>query len=434
MMRILVGIVGFAWLLSAHAAPSTKIYAQELVDRTIAKYPDVVVMAMHVTPPKGTQNVIIASNIGRIGKAADEDDLRVVKTGVPNLAVNKAGDRFEAELVFRDANARPIGALGIVFNYKAGDDKAALQSRAEAIRDELARRISHTANLMEPAQFDTAIPTRSYGQSLVDRELERHPHVVILALHAKPSGVADNEIVASNIGRIGKKADEDDMHVITSGQTKLELNETGDRYEAEQTLLDVSGQVIGAVGVVFPYKKGQDTKPLQAEAAAVRQELSRRISNVDNLVQPYPFDAKYSADTFAQQLLDGTLDSNPDVLIMAMHAAAPDGSGYVIAASNIGRIGKKADDDDLAVINAGKSNLEVNAGGNRFEVEIPLFDAARKKIGALSVVFPYQPGADKKALAQRAETIRDALAPRIPSVSRLFEAAAPGGDKVHPAG
>ena len=434
MKRILVSMVGFACLVTAHAAPSTKIYAQELVDRTIAKYPDVVVMAMHVTPPKGAQNVIIASNIGRIGKPADEDDLRVVKTGVPNLAINKAGDRFEAELVFRDANARAIGALGIVFNYKAGDDKAALQSRAETIRDELARRISHIANLMEPAQFDTAIPTRSYGQALVDRELERHPHVVILALHAKPAGIDANEIVASNIGRIGKKADEDDMHVISSGEAKLELNETGDRYEAEQTLLDVSGQVIGAVGVVFPYVKGQDTKPLQAEAAAVRQELSRRISNVDNLVQPYPFDARYAADTYAQQLLDGALDSHPDVLIMAMHAAAPDGSGYVIAASNIGRIGKKADDDDLSVINTGKPNLEVNAGGNRFEVETPMFDAVRNKIGALSVVFPYRPGADKKALQQRAEAIRDALAPSIPSVGRLFESASRGTDKGRAAG
>ena len=39
---------------------------------TVARYPEILVLAMHVTPPKSTDNVIIASNIGRIGKKADE--------------------------------------------------------------------------------------------------------------------------------------------------------------------------------------------------------------------------------------------------------------------------------------------------------------------------------------------------------------------------
>jgi hypothetical protein len=55
----------------------------------------------------------------------------------------------------------------------------------------------------------------------------------ILALRAEPPQVKNNVIVASNIGRIGKSADEDDMNAITSGEAKLEFNETGDRYEIE---------------------------------------------------------------------------------------------------------------------------------------------------------------------------------------------------------
>jgi hypothetical protein len=267
------------------------------------------------------------------------------------------------------------------------------------------------------------VPLHTYGQALVDRALARHPNVVILALHAQPPQVKSNVIVASNIGRIGKKADEDDMHVVTSGETKLEFNETGDRYEVEQTLLDVSGSVIGAVGVVFPYKKGQDTGPLQKEAAQVRDEISRRISNVGNLVQPDPFDPKYRADTQAQKLLDTALEAHRDVLIMAMHIAAPDGSGYIIAASNIGRIGKKADADDMSVITTGKPLTEVNETGNRFEVEVPIADAAKRKLGALSVVYAYKNGTDKAALQGRAEAIRDELSMRIPSSDALFQTA-----------
>ena len=44
-----------------------------------------------------SENVIIASNIGRIGKKAVEDDLRVINTGKTNLEVNAKGDHFEVE-------------------------------------------------------------------------------------------------------------------------------------------------------------------------------------------------------------------------------------------------------------------------------------------------------------------------------------------------
>jgi len=268
---------------AANGKASEMIYAQELVNRTVANHPDIVVIAMHVAAQSG-ENTIIASNIGGIGKKADAEDLKVMETGVPKLAVNKAGDGFEVELVLKDANSRNIGALGIVFPYKAGADRAALKSRAEAIRDELARHISHRANLLEPAQYDTTIPTQTYGQSLVDDALLKHSKVVILALHVQPDKSANNVIIASNIGRIGKKADEDDLHVIATGEDKLELNETGDRYEVEQTLKDISGTTIGAVGVVFAYAKGQDTAPLLAEAKAVRDELAARIPSAAALL------------------------------------------------------------------------------------------------------------------------------------------------------
>src|ERR1700686_2541451 len=65
-------------------------YAQKLVDEALTKHPDVVILVMHVTPPGSAENVIVASNIGRYGKKADEDDLRVIETGKPNLEVNAA--------------------------------------------------------------------------------------------------------------------------------------------------------------------------------------------------------------------------------------------------------------------------------------------------------------------------------------------------------
>lgn len=125
------------------------IYAQKLVDETLSKHKDIVVMAFHVTPPDQTENVIIASNIGRIGKKADEDDLRVINTGNSNLEVNKTGNHFEDELPLLDQNGNRIGAVGIVFNYKAGDDKTRLAKAAEAVRDEIGKQIPSKEKLFE---------------------------------------------------------------------------------------------------------------------------------------------------------------------------------------------------------------------------------------------------------------------------------------------
>ena len=128
-----------------------KTYAQKLVDDTLAKHKEVVIMAMHVTPPGKNENVIIASNIGRIGKKADEDDLRVIETGKPNLEVNKKGDHFEVELVLQDQSGKTIGAVGIVFNYEKGKE-AEFQKKAEQIRDEMKEKTPRRAKLFEPAE------------------------------------------------------------------------------------------------------------------------------------------------------------------------------------------------------------------------------------------------------------------------------------------
>ncbi len=121
--------------LFVSAQEGKKIYAQKLVDETLANHKEVVIMAMHVTPPGKTENVIIASNIGRIGKKADD---------------NKKGDHFEVELVLQDQSGKTIGAVGIVFMYEKGKE-AEFQKKAEQVRDEMKQKTPTIAKLFEPA-------------------------------------------------------------------------------------------------------------------------------------------------------------------------------------------------------------------------------------------------------------------------------------------
>lgn len=147
----ILAFLAMASSLAFSAQEGKKIYAQKLLDETLAKYKEVVIMAMHVTPPGKAENVIIASNIGRIGKKADEDDLRVIETGKPNLEVNKKGDHFEVELVLQDQSGKTIGAVGIVFMNEKGKDQEFLKKATE-IRDEMKAKTPAIAKLFEPAE------------------------------------------------------------------------------------------------------------------------------------------------------------------------------------------------------------------------------------------------------------------------------------------
>lgn len=124
-------------------------YAQQLVDRALAKHPEILLIAIHAGAPKYD---IIASNFGRIGKLGDEDDLRCIRTGKSNLEVSEKGDHFEDELILQDAAGKTIGALGVVFNYKAGDDKAALEKIAIQTRDEMKAATPSAKALFGPAK------------------------------------------------------------------------------------------------------------------------------------------------------------------------------------------------------------------------------------------------------------------------------------------
>jgi len=266
-------------------APPTKNYAQSLIERMLARHPEVATLAMHVTPPNSADNVIIASNFGRIGKKADEDDLSVIKTGKPKVEVGKTGDRLSVELPLQDVSGDSIGALAVAFPYKGGENKDEFLKSAEKIRDELRRRITNTANLVEPFPY-SPMPTNIYAQKLVDETMAKHPDLQILALHVTPPGGADNVILASSIGRIGKKADEDDMKVIETGEPILEVHISGKRFEVEMQLHDASGKTIGAVSAVYAYKPGDDKAEFRKQAERLRTELEKEIPSVAKLVEP----------------------------------------------------------------------------------------------------------------------------------------------------
>lgn len=409
--------------------PGSKSYAQDLVDRLIVRLPELLEVDLHATPPDGGESVIIASkNPARIGHKSDFDDLEVFKTGTTRLEINPAGQQnVEVGLQLQDNIGHAVGVLEMTFPFVSGFDRDALIQRADKIKDEARRRIADHDNLFEPAQFDVRVPTDTYGQFLVDDTLGQQPEIAVVVMHVKsPQGDLDYPIVASNIGRIGKPADESDLNVIRTGTPVLALNPAGDRLETKLPLQDVSGEVVGAVAVVFQFRKLSSEKVLGQQAEKIRDQLRRRIASAANLYEPYPFRpsvvTEFPADSYAQQLVDRAMAKHPDLLILSLNVSPPGGADYPVIASNVGRIGKKADEPIMKVIETGQPLAAASAeAAGRFEVALQFQDKSGKTIGAISAVYPYKQGDDQSALLKKAEEVRDEIGQQTSSVVALVQ-------------
>ncbi|MBB5448096.1 MULTISPECIES: TonB-dependent siderophore receptor [unclassified Paraburkholderia] len=268
-----------------------KLYAQQLVDRTVALHPELVELDLHMRPPGGAESVIVAAkSANRIGRKSDPDDLDVVRTGTPFVEVNKRADQnVEVHLPLLDVTRKVIGAVEVTFPYPTGSglDKEALIRAGALIRDELSRQIRYGNELFDPVLPSTGIPDNPYAQTLVDEVIRKRRDVMVLAMHvARPGGDGDYPIIASNIGRIGKPADADDRRVIETGKPHVEVGREGDRLEVELPLQDAGGATIGALGVVMPYRVGDDQEVLVKKAEKIRDELRGRIRDAAALYEP----------------------------------------------------------------------------------------------------------------------------------------------------
>ncbi len=270
--------------------PGRKNYAQDLVDRTVSRHPELLELDIHTVPPGATDSVIVAAKSrDRVGKRSDADDVAVFKTGTPRVEINRTGNNnVEVAVQLQDVAGHPVGSVEMTFPYVAGTDEDALVKKVAEIRDELRRRIAYgSEDLVTPAQYDAKAPTDTYAQYLVDDILSRRPGVLVIVLHIKDSRSNNYPILASSIGRIGKEADASDLEVIRSGSTKAAVSADGTRLEVKLQVRDGTGGIIGAVAIVFPIRIA-DRDSLIKQAEKIRDELQRETPALAALYGAYP--------------------------------------------------------------------------------------------------------------------------------------------------
>lgn len=270
------------------------------------------------------------------------------------------------------------------------------------------------------ASADDYIPPVVGGKTYVQHQIvaakTRHPEILSIIVEGKRDNDKSPVVLGSTraSGAVFTAAPKPAWDV--GGR----LGPTGRTYVVRTPFVSSTDHPIGTIVIAFAYRKGQSIARLDRIARAVSADMARATLSAKNAADPYPYDKAWGPNTYAQTLTERMIAAHPDLLVMMIHATPPGGKANIIIGSNIGRIGKMADEDDLRVIEKGSTNLEIGGDNDRFETELPLLDASGKRIGALGLVFRYKPGDDKETIHRHGLAIRDEIAARIADNAALF--------------
>ena len=127
--------------------------AQRLTIETLAKYPDVLVLAFHVTAPGETINRVVGINQPKfLGRPSDDVDQEIAKTGKMIVQVIPSTHRMEIHMPLRAADGLLVGTLVTVYLWRVESEAPELISRSMKIRDELQPRIPNLVSLLNSEQ------------------------------------------------------------------------------------------------------------------------------------------------------------------------------------------------------------------------------------------------------------------------------------------
>lgn len=137
------------------AAPSKEdehpnTYAQQLVDRMVARHPELKSVEMALLSNKGCATVA-ATAAEDIGEACDSDENAPMKSGNPYVeAPSKDDPVYDITQALHDASGRLIGAVGMDI-APAGRNRGAVVTQAVSVLREMEKLIPSREGLLAPA-------------------------------------------------------------------------------------------------------------------------------------------------------------------------------------------------------------------------------------------------------------------------------------------
>jgi len=144
----LAAFVGQGLAKPTPADAKSKIFAQALVENTVAKHPELEGIGLATIPPDGHDCVTIADTDAKeLGDKCDKGELAVMKTG--KSTVEKEGDGYDVTVPLY-VGGKTIGIIGM--DFRLDQQEAGLLDRARVIAKEMEEQIPSKSKLFEPAK------------------------------------------------------------------------------------------------------------------------------------------------------------------------------------------------------------------------------------------------------------------------------------------
>jgi len=151
------GLLSFLFPVATDAQPrpssASKIYAQKLVEETLAAHPELMGLELAATPPTKSQCVTIASNEAKgIGEKCDKDEFTAMKTNKPFVEKERENGKevYDVTIPIHDADGKVIAMAGIDFKPAPSQSGAQVTERSQQIANELESKIKSKEKLFEP--------------------------------------------------------------------------------------------------------------------------------------------------------------------------------------------------------------------------------------------------------------------------------------------
>ena len=135
--------------------PTPKIYAQKLVNETLAAHPDIMGLEISAAYAKKDDCSTIASDeeLG-IGEKCDQDEYHVMKTDKPfaDKTTDNGQEFFDVNVPIHDANGKILAIVGVDFKPDPKQTAAQASDRAQQIAKEIEAKVPSREKLFEPVK------------------------------------------------------------------------------------------------------------------------------------------------------------------------------------------------------------------------------------------------------------------------------------------
>ena len=158
---VLTMLLVFLWAAASSAqstaqtihVPVAKIYAQKLVNETLAAHTEIMGLEISAVHPKKNECTTIASDeeLG-IGEKCDQDEFEVMKTDKPfaDKTTEHGKEFFDVNVPVHDANGKVVAIIGVDFKPDHKQTAAQATEAAEQIAKEIEAKVSSKDKLYEP--------------------------------------------------------------------------------------------------------------------------------------------------------------------------------------------------------------------------------------------------------------------------------------------